>query len=202
VAGRRRERGVKRGNREKEKERERSGRIRESAADQGGRRGGRAPFEGGLLNFQGHSRGPVARRREKARGRRAKGTREGREREKERARGWYPGERGGGRSQTGTRHENSLLNLSLRNACARFRPIGPVSPGALGPRQAPIDVKQRRRRLYRMRARALTRVPTRRTSFRGPGKGPGRFSPPASAAPFPPPSRSHGERQRNRQGHA
>lgn len=66
MAGGRRERGGKGGKTERERKREAGG-IRESAADQGG--GGRAPFEGGLLNFQGHSRGPVARKREKARGR-------------------------------------------------------------------------------------------------------------------------------------
>lgn len=50
---------------------------------------GRAPFEGGLLNFQGHSHGPLARGREKARGRRRRRKRSRGEGRRKQA-GWGP----------------------------------------------------------------------------------------------------------------
>lgn len=117
--------GGRRGQREKEKQEN----PRECSADQGGR----APFEGGLLNFQGHSRGPVARRREKARGRRAK---ERGERKKGPGDG-TPGRgegREGGRGPDGDPTRKFTPKSKSTNARARFLPIdGPIGASLPGP---------------------------------------------------------------------
>lgn len=91
---------------------------------------GRAPFEGGLLNFQGHSHGPLARGREKARGRRRR--RKGGEGQGKRKRA---SRRGGG--QVEARHENSLLN-HLRTRAIRGPSNGPTDQQTDRPTGQPI----------------------------------------------------------------
>jgi len=133
---------------------------------------GRAPFEGGLLNFQGHSYGPFARGREKARGRRRR--RKGAERGKEQ-----------GKERTGRLRPDTKLTAKLSKDARDSKTEQPtdrsvdqfVSSGPpLGPPARAIDEQRRvavaARRPSQMCAAHESPTHIRcETSFRGPGKG-------------------------------
>lgn len=166
---------------------------------------GRAPFEGGLLNFQGHSHGPLARGREKARGRRRR--RKGGEGQGKRKRA---SRRGGG--QVEARHENSLLNR-LRTRAIRGPSNGPTDRQTGRPIRlfgAPFRAPGARDRRVASRRRASSFPNVRRSRKPGAHSARNQFSEARQGLRFPlrPPEttgvreREHERQQRNSQGRA